>query len=137
MLCSVQVLAASLSRTTKYDPKTTVKLRMIGTLADFTAAKLDSIKSDLAQMLFIGPYMFSLSVEAAVLPATGVDVSATMPDAAAADFMAKYAREQLTTLGSTQVPTEPDISIRSCRELGSRGVRAASTLVLGVVLGFR
>ena len=49
----------------------TVKLRMVGTLADYTAAKLDSIKSDLAQMLRIGPYMFSLSVEAAVLPATG------------------------------------------------------------------
>ncbi len=82
---------------------------MVGTLADYTAAKLDSIKFDLAQMLRLGPHMFSLSVEAAVPPATGVDVSATMPDAAAADFMAKYAREQLMTLGSTQVPTEPDI----------------------------
>jgi hypothetical protein len=29
----------------------TVKLRMVGALADYTAAKLDSIKSDLAQML--------------------------------------------------------------------------------------
>ena len=76
---------------------------MVGTLADYTAAKLDAIKSDLAQMLRISPYTFSLSVEAAVPPATGVDVSATMPDAAAADFMAKYAREQLMTLGSTQV----------------------------------
>jgi hypothetical protein len=76
---------------------------MVGVLADYTAAKLDSIKSDLAQMLRIRPDMLSLSAEAAVLPATGVDVSATMPDAAAADFMAKYAREQLMTLGSTQV----------------------------------
>ena len=115
----------------------TVQLRMVGTLADYTTAKLDAIKSDLAQMLRISPYMFRLSVEAAVPPATGVDVSATMPDAAAADFMAKYAREQLTTLGSTQVPTAPDISIRSCRELGSRVLRAASTLVLRVVWGFR
>ena len=82
----------------------TVQLRMVGTLADYTAAKLDAIKSDLAQMLRISPYTFSLSVEAAVPPATGVDVSATMPDAAAADFMAKYARGQLTILGSTQVP---------------------------------
>ena len=64
-------------------------------------------------------------------------LSATLPDAAAADFMAKYAREQLTILGSTQVPTEPDISMRSFRELGSRVLRAASTLVLWVVWGFR
>ena len=110
---------------------------MVGTLADYTAAKLDAIKSDLAQMLRISPYMLRLSVEAALPPATGVDVSATMPDAAAADFMAKYAREQLSTLGSTQVPTEPVISIRSCRELGSRVVRAASALVLRVLWGFR
>ena len=115
----------------------TVQLRMVGTLADYTAAKLDSIKFDLAQMLRLGPHMFSLSVEAAVPPATGVDVSATMPDAAAADFMAKYAREQLSTLGSTQVPTEPDISIRSCRELGSRVLRAALALVLRVFWSFR
>jgi hypothetical protein len=115
----------------------TVQLRMVGTLADYTAAKLEAIKSDLAQMLRISPYMFRLSVEAALPPATGVDVSATMPDAAAADFMAKYAREQLTTLGSTQVPTEPDISIRSCRELGSRVLRAALALVLRVVWSFR
>jgi hypothetical protein len=115
----------------------TVQLRMVGTLADYTAAKLEAIKSDLAQMLRISPYMFRLSVEAALPPATGVDVSATMPDAAAADFMAKYAREQLSTLGSTQVPTEPDISIRSCRELGSRVLRAALALVLRVVWSFR
>ena len=115
----------------------TVQLRMAGTLADYTAAQLDAIKSDLAQMLRISPYTFSLSVEAAVPPATGVDVSATMPDAAAADFMAKYARGQLTILGSTQVPTEPDISIRAFRELGNRVVRAASTLVLWVLWGCR
>ena len=90
---------------------------MVGTLADYTTTKLDSIKSDLAQMLDIGPYMFSLSVQAAPPPATGVDVSATMPDAAATDFMAKYAREQLQTLGSTQVQSDADISIRSCRDL--------------------
>ena len=81
----------------------TVQLRMVGTLADYTAAKLDAIKSDLGEMLRVSPYTFRLSVEAAVPPATGVDVSATMPDAAAADFMAKYARGQLSTLGSTQV----------------------------------
>ena len=115
----------------------TVQLRMVGTLADYTAAKLDAIKSDLGEMLRISPYTFRLSVEAAVPPATGVDVSATMPDAAAADFMAKYARGQLTILGSTQVPTEPDISIRSFRELGNRVVRAASTLVLWVLWGCR
>jgi hypothetical protein len=94
MLCPIQVLAASLSQLTKYDPKPTVKLRMVGALADYAAAKLDSIKADLAQMLRIRPDMLSLSAEAAVLPATGVDVSATMPDAAAADFMADGSRAQ-------------------------------------------
>jgi hypothetical protein len=105
----------------------TVKLRMVGALADYTAAKLDSIKSDLAQMLRIGPYMFSLSVQAAPPPATGVDVSATMPDAVAADFMAKYAREPLQTLGSTQVRTFPsDLAVT----FGNRLERTASTFEL-------
>jgi hypothetical protein len=93
---------------------------MVGALADYTAAKLDSIKSDLAQMLRVGPDMFSLSIQAPPPPATGVDVSATMPDAAAADFMAKYAREQLQTLGSTQVRMT----------FGNRLVRTASTFEL-------
>ena len=100
----LQVMSASYVATPTTSIDATVKLRMVGTLADYTAAKLDAIKSDLAQMLRISPDMFWLSVEAAVPPATGVDVSATMPDAAAADFMAKYARGQLTILGSTQVP---------------------------------
>ena len=133
----LQVMSASYVATPTTSIDATVKLRMVGTLADYTAAKLDSIKSDLAQMLRITPYVLSLSAEAAAPPATGVDVSATMPDRAAVELMAKYAREQLMTLGSTQVRTEPDICIRSYRELGSRVLRASSTFVLCVLWGFR
>ena len=90
----------------------TVQLAMAGTLPEYTSSKLDSVKSDLARVLGIAPSMISLSVAAAVPPATGVVVSGAMPTAAAADVMEKYAAQQLTTLGSTQVRLDPHGSIR-------------------------
>ena len=112
----------------------TVQLAMAGTLSEYTASKLDSVKSDLAKMLGIAPSMIRLSVAAAAPPATGVVVSGTMPMAAAADVLAKYAAQQLTTLGSTQVRQEPDGSIRLCWDRRQQGGASLRRLACGCVV---
>ena len=116
----------------------TVQLAMAGTISEYTASKLDSVKSDLAKMLGIAPSMIRLSVAAAAPPATGVVVSGTMPTAAAADVVAKYAAQQLTTLGSTQVRQEPDVNRTVPSDFavsfGSRVVRTCIELCACVFL---
>ena len=76
----------------------TVQLTMTGALADYTAAKIDSIRSDLATLANVSQSAISLNVAAG-----SVIVLATMPAAAAADVVAKYNTKQLATLGFEQV----------------------------------
>jgi hypothetical protein len=87
---------------------TTVQLTMTGPLADYTPAKLESVKADLATPASISPSAISLSVEMA---GADVIVSATMLAAAAAKVMTMYASKALTTLASQQVRTLPAVSI--------------------------
>ena len=80
----------------------TVQLRMVGKLADYTAAKLDAIKVDLGVATGVSPSTITLDLVSAE---ADVVISATMPAASAAEVVAKYAAKSFTTLGSQQVRT--------------------------------
>ena len=78
----------------------TVQLRMVGTLAEYTAAQLDTIKVDLGAAAGVSPSTITLDL---VPAGAEVVISATMPAASAAEVVAKYAAKSFTTLGSQQV----------------------------------
>ena len=80
----------------------TVQLRMVGTLADYTTAKLDAVKLDLGAAIGVSPSTIILDLVSAE---ADVVISATMPAASAAEVVAKYAAKSFTTLGSQQVRT--------------------------------
>jgi hypothetical protein len=96
-----------------------VLLTMAGASSEYTTAKLDSIKYDLAAKLHISPSVITVTISdnaaAAAAPAIGVAVCcvvATMPREEAEKVVAGHAAGTLTTLGQGQVRKESDCSIR-------------------------
>ena len=91
-----------------------VLLTMAGASSEYTTAKLDYIKSDLAAKLDISPSVITVTISdnaaAAAAPAIGVAVLATMPGEKAEQIVAGHAAGTLTTLG--QVRKESDCSVR-------------------------
>jgi hypothetical protein len=84
--------------------RATVQLTMTGVSADYTPAKLELVKADLATPASISLSAISLKVEA---EEAGVVVLAMMPAAAAAEVVSKFASKAFTTLASQQVRAFP------------------------------
>ena len=78
--------------------QTTIYISLSGTQADYTAEKMTSVQSDIATLAGVTPGEVQCSVMAG-----SVIVAATMPAAAATQFMAKSAAGEVTTIGFEQV----------------------------------
>ena len=81
--------------------KVAMKLRMPGSVSDYTPAKIDAIKADLASSAGVDASEITIDVQAG-----SVIVIATMPNSAAASVAVQIQSGTLTQLGGVAVPAD-------------------------------